>query len=108
MTDTDGDDGVAFELVATDGGIAPPLCEVRVKGGRNEEVYVREDGTYGTSTDSLDGNTDGLVYTPGNLSNGEGYEISYVLVKVCAPESGWSDCPEDLVRSANRGNGGKR
>ena len=102
VTDTDGDDGVAFELVSTAGGIAPPLCEVRVKGGRNEAVYGRTADTYGTGTDTLDGNTDGLVYTPPNLSNGKGYGISYVLVKVCAPEVG-RDCPEDLVRSANSG-----
>ncbi|SDF28355.1 hypothetical protein [Halorientalis regularis] len=104
VTDTDGDDAVAFELVATDGGVAPPLCEVRVKGGRNEAVYGREPDTYGTTTDSLDGNTDGLVSTPANRSNGDGYGISYVLVKVCAPETGW-DCPDDLVRSAASGGG---
>jgi hypothetical protein len=99
VTDTDGGAGVAFDLVTTDGSPALPLCAVHVKGGPGDERYNRTD-TYGSSTDVLTGTTDGLVYAPENPNSGERYDISYVLVAVCAPRTADGDCPADLVRPA--------
>lgn len=103
VTDTDGESGVAFEVVATDshaaGGAVPPLCEVQVKGGTDDKQYPRKPDERGTATGSLEGTVDGVVYAPENPDSGGRYGISYVLVKVCAPEAG-RDCPDDLVEPA--------
>ncbi|WP_336001251.1 hypothetical protein [Halorientalis halophila] len=105
VTDVDGDSGVAFELVATDGGSVPPICEVLVKGGPGDERYDRDEESYGTTTDALEGASDGLVYAPHNSKSGERYGISHVLVRVCAPETDDGGCPDDLVQTAAGGRG---
>lgn len=110
VTGVDGDSGVAFELVATDGRTVPPLCAVHVKGGPDDERYERRSGEIGFDTTVLDGASDGLVSAPPNPNSGGRYGISYVLVKVCAPTVAGGDCPEDLVTPAasvgGTGNGG--
>jgi len=113
VTDVAGDSGVAFELVAMDGGVIPPLCEVQVKGGPGDERYGRHPDEHGPTTDSLEGTVDGLVYAPENPHSGKRHDISYVLVTVCTPEAGHG-CPDDLVKPAasvgrpGRGRGGGR
>lgn len=111
VTDTDGTDGVAFELATTDGSAPLPLSSVLVKGGPDEQRYSRSDG-YGFETTDLDGATDGLVYPPLHPNNGSQPAISYVIVGVCVPADAAGDCPTDLVQSAvsvgNSGRGGRR
>ncbi|MBO4247643.1 hypothetical protein IL252_07415 [Halomicrobium sp. IBSBa] len=111
VTDTDGTDGVAFELVTTDGSAPLPLSSVLVKGGPDEQRYSRRDG-FGFETTDLDGATAGLVYPPLHPNNGSQPAISYVVVGVCVPTDATGDCPEDLVQSAasvdNSGRGGRR
>lgn len=118
VTDTDGDDAVAFELVTTDGSTPLPLSVVHVKGGPDERVYDRRSDAYGTETTVLDGATDGLVATPSHPNNGGRPAISHIVVGVCAPEAPDGDCPDDLVKPAasvggsgppgHGGHGGKR
>jgi hypothetical protein len=100
VTDTDGDSGVAFELIATDGRTVPPLCESQVKGGPDDEQYPRREDKLGFDTTALDGALDGLVYAPENPNTGRRYAISYVLVKVCAPTGPGGDCPANVVSPA--------
>ncbi|QAU14037.1 hypothetical protein EKH57_15740 [Halorubrum sp. BOL3-1] len=78
--------GVAFRLVALDGGTAPALCTVAVKGGRGFEQYDRVDGLSVDTTDLPGSDADGIVYAP------VGTGISHVTVCVCTPESE-ADCP---------------
>ncbi|MEF8781530.1 MAG: hypothetical protein V5A39_00380 [Haloarculaceae archaeon] len=113
VADTDGDSGVAFELVATDGGPVLPLCDVLVKGGTERERYPRIDGEYGFDTSALDGAIDGLVYAPENPSSGKRYAISHVVVSVCQPRLAGGGCPDDLVSTSRddprgNGNGGRK
>ena len=101
VTDTDGDSGVAFELVTTDDDVPRlPLCDVAVKGGPPEVHYPREDGAFGFDTGTLDGSVDGIVYAPENPNSGGRYGISYVLVSVCTPPLADGDCPDDAVDGA--------
>jgi hypothetical protein len=100
VTDVDGDSGVAFDLVSTDGDPVYPLCSVAVKGGRDDVVYDRTDGSVDTTTDALDGAVDGLVYAPENPNSGGRYAISYVLVSVCAPALADGSCPADVASGA--------
>lgn len=112
VTDTAGDDAVAFELVTTDGSTPLPLSSIHVKGGPDDRRYYRENGAFGTDTTVLDGATDGLVATPPHPVNGSRPAISYVLVGVCAPATPDGDCPDDLVKPAasvgNSGGPGRR
>lgn len=109
VMDGDGDGGVAFDLVAADGGAVPPLCAVLVKGGPDAERYERRDDAFGFDTSVLDGADGGLVYAPENPNNGRCYGISHVLVRVCTPALADGECPEDLARtSSDGGRGGKR
>ena len=78
--------GVAFRLVALDGGTIPALCTIRVKGGPGDERYDRADGLSGDTADLPGSDADGLVYAP------TGRAISHVTVCVCTAESE-SDCP---------------
>lgn len=100
VTAVDGDSGVAFELVSTDGGPVLPLCAVAVKGGPNDAQYERPDDTYGFDTGVLDGAVDGVISAPENPNSGGRYAISYVLVSVCAPTLEGGDCPEPLAKPA--------
>ena len=99
VTETDGDSGVAFELVAADGRPVLPLCDVRVKGGPDDEQFVRHTDEYGFETTVLEEATDGLIYAPENPNNGGRYGISYVLVAVCMP-LGPDGCPDNVVSGA--------
>jgi hypothetical protein len=114
VTETDGDAGVAFELVSTDGSAVPPLCEVQVKGGPGDRRYSRSPSAHGTSTDTLGGTDGGIVFAPENPNSGGRYDISYVLVKVCVPRESNGDCPADLVSPAasvgrpGQGRGGRQ
>jgi len=101
VTAVDDGDGVAFELVRTDGGPVPPLCTVLVKGGPGAGIeYDREAEAYTYHTSGLEGTTDGLVYAPDNPSNGQRYGISHVLVSVCAPTHADGSCPDDVARTS--------
>ena len=101
LIDTDGDSGVAFELVRTDDDVPRlPLCDVAVKGGPLEVHYPRQVGTFRFDTSALDGAVDGIVYAPENPTNGGRYGISYVLVSVCAPTLADGGCPDDAASSA--------
>lgn len=100
VTGVDGNAGVAFELIPWNGQTVPPLCEVQVKGGSVDEIYSRHAEEFGFDTAVLEGTSDGLVYAPMNPNSGQRYDISYVLVKVCAPSIADGSCPEDLVRPA--------
>jgi hypothetical protein len=100
VTEVDGDTGVAFDLVAADDRPVFPICEVQVKGGPDDERYVRRSDEFGFDSTVLDGATDGLVYAPENPNNGNRYGISYVLVKVCAPRTADGTCPEDVAEAA--------
>lgn len=107
VTAVDGDSGVAFELVATDGGPVLPLCNVLVKGGTADEEYARIDGEYNFDTDVLAGATDGIIYAPENPNNGKRYGISHVLVSVCVPRLADGECPEDVAKTSKQGGGGQ-
>lgn len=108
VTDTDGDSGVAFELVTTDDDVPRlPLCDVAVKGGPPEVTYPRQDGAFGFDTSSLDGAIDGIVYAPENPNSGGRYGISYVLVSVCWPTLDDGTCPEPVATSAVSVDGSK-
>jgi hypothetical protein len=101
VTAVDGDSGVAFELVSTDGKPVLPLCAVEVKGGRGDSRYTRVDeDTYGTDTSVLEGAVEGVVSAPENPNSGGRYAISYVLVSVCAPALESGECPEPLAEPA--------
>lgn len=100
VTDTDGDSGVAFELVATDDGPVLPLCDVLVKGGTESEQYPRIDGEYGFDTSALEEAVDGLVYAPANPNSGKRYAISHVVVSVCQPRLAGGGCPDDLASTS--------
>ena len=101
VTAVDGDDGVAFELVRTNGGTVPPLCSVLVKGGPGAGTeYDREEDTYAFHTSGLAGSNDGFVYAPENPNSGNGYGISHVLVSVCAPRLADGSCPADVATSS--------
>jgi hypothetical protein len=100
VTDVDGDTGVAFDLVATDGMAVPPLCAVDVKGGPDSEPYERFEDEFGADTTALDGAVGGIVSAPENPNSGKRYGISYVLVGVCAPAEADGDCPVDLAQPA--------
>lgn len=101
VTDTDGDTGVAFELVTTDDDVPLlPLCNVAVKGGPPDTDYPRLDGEFGFGTDALDGAAGGLIYAPANPNNGGRYDISYVLVSVCAPTAADGSCPDPVATGA--------
>jgi hypothetical protein len=101
VTAVDGDWGVAFELVPTDGGAVLPLCEVQVKGGPADTRYAREDGDpYTFDTAGLEGAADGVVLAPTNPNSGGRYAISYVLVSVCAPALADGSCPAPLAEPA--------
>jgi hypothetical protein len=107
VTDTDGDSGVAFELVTTDDDVPLlPLCDVAVKGGPPDVHYSRRDDEFGFDTSVLGGATDGMVYAPENPNNGGRYGISYVLVSVCAPTLADGDCPADVASEAASVGGG--
>jgi len=98
--------GVAFELVASDAP-ALPLCQVDIKGGPEYAHYTRTDGAFGFDTTVIDGATDGLVYTPVNGTNGTNYDISNIVVRVCAPELPEGGCPDPLTKLAKSGGGGR-
>lgn len=101
VTDTDGDSGVAFELVTTDDDVPRlPLCDVAVKGGPPDVRYPRQDGTFDFDTGTLNGAVDGIIYAPENPNSGGRYGISYILVGVCAPTLAGGDCPDDVVNDA--------
>jgi hypothetical protein len=100
VTDTDGDSGVAFELVTTDDVPLLPLCNVAVKGGPPDTHYPRLDGEFGFETSGLEGATDGIVYAPENPNNGGRYGISYVLVSVCTPSLTDGTCPDPVANAA--------
>lgn len=100
VTDTDGDSGVAFELVASGDAPPLPLCSVAVKGGPPQAEYDRTDGAFGFDTGVLAGAQDGLVYAPENPNSGGRYGISYVLVSVCAPRLADGTYPEPVVEPA--------
>lgn len=102
VTAVDGDSGVTFELVTTDGTPALPLCAVEVKGGPGFERYARTDGEFGFETGVLDGAADGVVSAPVNPNNGKRYGISHVVVSVCAPALDDGGCPEDQTRTNRR------
>lgn len=106
VTAVDGKAGVAFELDADGDVPALPLCAVGVKGGPDYEHYGRHEETFGFDTTALDGATDGLVYPPVNDNNGRPYDISNIVVSVCAPELPDGDCPEPAARFAQSGNNG--
>jgi len=99
VTAANGDSGVGFELVSTDGRPVLPLCEVQVKGGPGDARYVRGDD-YGVDTGVLEGAVDGVIVAPKNPNSGGRYAISYLLVSVCAPAFEGGDCPEPLARPA--------
>lgn len=101
VTAVDGDSGVAFELVSTDGRPVLPLCAVAVKGGPNDTTYSRVDADgYSFDTSVLDGAVDGVVSAPANPNSGGRYAISHVLVSVCAPALENGACPEPLANAA--------
>ena len=108
VTETDGDSGVAFDLVSTDGSFVPPLCEVHVKGGPGDERYSRRPGALGTSTDALSGTDNGVVSAPENPNSGRQYDISYVFVSVCTVPESDGECPADLVSPAASTGGSRR
>jgi hypothetical protein len=101
VTDTDSDSGVAFELVTT-GKEVPrlPLCDVAIKGGPPDVHYHRRDGAFGFDTSTLDGAIDGIIYAPENPHSGGRYDISHILVSVCAPTLADGNCPDDAINSA--------
>jgi hypothetical protein len=104
VTDVDGDSGVAFELVATDGGPVFPLCEVLVKAGSGvSTVYNRADDEYDFDTSALDGATNGIIYAPENPNNGKRYGISHVLISVCVPRLPDGTCPVDVAKTSSDG-----
>ncbi|WP_436901355.1 hypothetical protein [Halovenus halobia] len=101
VTDTDGDSGVAFELVTTGNDVPRlPLCDVTIKGGPPDIHYPRRNDAFGFDTSTLDGAIDGLIYAPENANNGGRYSISYILVSVCAPTLADGGCPDDAVNGA--------
>jgi hypothetical protein len=84
-TTDEGTVGVAFRLVALDGGVVPSLCTVAVKGGPGFEQYDRDDGTIVDSAELPGSDADGLVYAP------DGTGVSHVTVCVCTTDSE-ADC----------------
>jgi hypothetical protein len=101
VTDTDGDTGVAFELVTTDDDVPLlPLCDVAVKGGPPDAHYSRRDGEFGFDTTVLEAATDGMIYAPENPDSGGRYGISYVLLSVCAPTLADGTCPDPAANGA--------
>lgn len=99
VTAGNGDSGVGFELVSTDGRPVLPLCEVQVKGGPDDTRYPRGDD-YGVDTGILEGAVDGVITAPENPNSGGRYAISYLLVSVCAPALESGDCPDALAEPA--------
>lgn len=102
VSDIDGEEGVAFELVSPAGMPVLPLCSVTVTGGPTAVDYGRRDDGYGTATAGLDGAVDGLAYAPTNPNTGGRYAISHLLVSVCTPVLGDGTCPEAVAGSARR------
>lgn len=100
VTETDGDDGIAFTLVKDDGLPALPLCAVDIKGGQSCRRYRRADGEFGVTTAVLDSAVDGLVYAPDNRNNGTNHAISNIVVSVCAPRLADGSHPSPLTKLA--------
>lgn len=104
VTATDGDSGIAFTLKTDEETPLLPLCAVDVKGGSEPyEHYPRSADAFGFDTNSLDGTTDGLVYTPVNDNNGSNYGISNIVVSVCVPTLSDGSCPTPLTQLARGG-----
>jgi hypothetical protein len=101
-TTDEGTVGVAFRLVALDGGVVPSLCTVAVKGGPGFEQYDRDGGTTVDSADLPGSDADGLVYAP------DGTGVSHVTVCVCTTDSeaDCAGCTDPSLTNGRRGGTG--